>query len=111
MLEKQRFSEKHDGKTKFLGKKNYGGKSWQKPVVSVVSSCLPAPGSNCPVFIEKTVSFLDVALADLSAIGLLKRTRWGVPYMGNPHSWMVDFMENPIQVDDLGVHLCQETPI
>lgn len=23
----------------------------------------PAPGSNCPVFIEKTVSFLDVALA------------------------------------------------
>ena len=31
--------------------------------------------------------------------------------MGNPHSWMVDFMENRIKADDFGVPLSQETPI
>ena len=26
---------------------------------------------------------------------------WSFPSMGNTQKWMVDFMENPIQVDDL----------
>jgi len=25
---------------------------------------------------------------------------WGFPKMGEPNSWMVDFMENPIEMDD-----------
>ena len=29
----------------------------------------------------------------------------------NPPKWMVDFMENPIKMDDLGVTLFLETPI
>ena len=41
----------------------------------------------------------------------ITHTHMGVYINGGTRKWMVDFMENPSKMDDLGVPLFQETPI
>ena len=53
----------------------------------------------------RTLWSLSMSVHVWSDVGI-----WGVSINEEPPKWMVSFMENPVQVDDLGVPLFQEPP-